>query len=100
MPSPLLQDLQEAGIIISDIESYEAGNPVTAPPVTIGTKKLTVTAQQLPSGPVAPFQTIGGSAISIILTVFGDFETISAGAPVSIAFKTGDTWEGATFTLA
>lgn len=57
----------------------------------------TITVEELPNGPVAPYQTINGSVLSILEIGFMDYAAFSAGAPAYLAEKLGNTWYGESF---
>ena len=101
MPS-LWEDFRIAQTIFNDISSYAAGNPIAAPnPVAIGNELLNVSSVLLPNGPTGTaYQVLGGHDFySLLVLVFSDLAAFVAGAPLQVAIKVGNTWNGVTFTL-
>ena len=94
-----LQIFQVIGVVYTTIKNFIAGKPITDS-VKIGAKTLTSTAVELPTGPVAPYQVISGTTLSITEVVFMDITTLASGGPINIAVKVNVSWYGLTFTYA
>jgi hypothetical protein len=68
--------------------------------VTIGSKKWSFAAVDLPQGPSAQYPAISGNIFSELGVAFGDLTAIELGQPVSLAVKVKTTWVGLTATSA
>lgn len=90
MPS-LIEDLGIVETALGDVAAFAAGNPINAK-----VDGYSLAVQVLPSGPVAPFQTISGSVVTMLLTVLALSSEFAAGAPISLAVKENVTWYGVT----
>jgi pectate lyase len=88
-----LQDLGVVEQVLQDVVAFAGGQPVSG---TIGGYNASVVV--LTGGPVAPYVTLSGSILSIILTVLGEYAAFSSGAPIEIAIKEGNTWYGVSLT--
>jgi hypothetical protein len=84
--------------VLGDVAAFASGQPVTAPPITLGPSQYSVSFVHLANGPVAPYQVISGSILTILGIVLSDYETIAQGGTFSIAEKIGNTWYGTMFT--
>jgi hypothetical protein len=73
---------------------------VSGAPVTIGSKKWSFAAVDLPQGPSAQYPAISGNIFSELGVAFGDLTAIELGQPVSLAVKVKTTWVGLTATSA
>ncbi|MBD5635728.1 MAG: hypothetical protein IAI49_14750 [Candidatus Eremiobacteraeota bacterium] len=100
-PMNILQDLQLIEAIAGDAVEFAAGKPVSTVQ-TIASTSYTAEATLLPSGPTGtPYQVFTGEGFLALLSLaFEDYAAFSAGAPVQIAVKTGNTWVGVSLTAA
>lgn len=87
----LLQELGVLDTVVSDLAAFAAGEPI---PANIDGYDATVV--HLPNGPVAPYITISGSFLSILLTALTEYATFASGQPIYLAIKEGNTWYGLT----
>ena len=95
----ILQDLELVEVALGDLAAFAAGSPISASP-TIGGEKVSVAVVHLPNGPAAPYQVISGSVLAILGTALAIGATFSAGEPVQVATKEGNTWYGLTVQKA
>lgn len=90
-----LQELNVAELIVGDIAAFAAGQAVNASP-TIAGQKLSVSVIHLPNGPASPYVVISGTFFGEVLEAFAIGEQFSAGQPVQVAMKEGNSWYGIT----
>jgi hypothetical protein len=96
----ILQDLGIVELILGDIAAVAAGKTVTQTE-TVGSDVVTASIVVLPNGPTgSAYQVFDGSFWNILILLFSDAAAIASGAPVMIAEKLGNTWYGATFSVA
>jgi hypothetical protein len=94
----ILQDLNLFETILGDVAAFAAGQPVSTT-ATVGSETYSVSVTHLPNGPVAPYQVIAGNFFAVLGMVLADAAAISAGAPLNIAEKIGNTWYGTALTV-
>ena len=97
-PETLLGDIEIANLILTDVVSFAQGNQVSGE-VTVAGKEYTTSIIRLPNGPAAPYVTINGSLLSILMLVMTDAAAFMAGAPIQVAVKLGNTWSGLTIAV-
>lgn len=98
MSPSIIQDFEILETAAGDLAAFASGQTVSNTK-TFGGVTVTVAAQVLPNGPVAPYQEFSGSFWQIFGMAFADANAFAAGAPVAIAEKVGDTWYGETITV-
>jgi hypothetical protein len=95
----LIQDLELIEIITGDIVEFAAGKTVSRTE-KIGANTFTISAQVLANGTTGTnFQVFNGSFLNIISLVFADYAALSAGMPVQVAEKLGNTWYGISVSV-
>ena len=95
----ILQELEVGEAILADVGGFAAGAPVSASP-TIGGEKVNVSVQLLPTGPAAPFTALQGSFFAQLTQALVLGAEFSAGAPIQLAVKEGNSWYGVTIAKA
>ncbi len=96
----LFQDLQIGEQILGDLAAFASGKPVTQSG-RFGSMNYTAEVQALPNGPSGtPFQVLEGGPLALMSIAFGDVAAFSAGQPIKIAEKIGNTWYGTSFSAA
>jgi hypothetical protein len=96
----ILYALQLIQALLGAAVGFASGTTTTAPPVTIGSKKWSFSAIDLPQGPTPQYPAISGGILSELGAAFGDLTAVELGQPVSIAVKVKTTWVGLTASPA